>query len=252
MQSWLNQARGGDRSGRTTRNPRAIGIADLGLGRRLWRGPPLRTGRTGDAAPRTPWPGPQPVGDSLRCRLPRASCRPSTDPSPRPPRAAPGPGARRSSCAGRRASAHSAGTPSRDSYTTGSRRRTARSRTARHRGSRPWPTRRPPIVLARTRRHSRLASAGRRPASDSSPILHGRWGDRSAGRFDEGGNRLQRVRGPFEAVQAVVDAIQRFGVAQCSHRPDPTGSARVHVIGSRAGTSGYARASHTRRLFRVR
>ena len=142
--------------------------------------------------------------------------------------------------------------PSQDSYTTGSRRRTARSRTARRRGSRPWPTRRPPSVLARTRRHSRLASAGRRPASDSSPILHGRWGDRPAGRFDEGGNRLQCVSGPFESVQAGVDAIQRLGVAQCSHRPDPTGSARVHVIGSRAGTSGYARASHTRRLFRVR
>jgi len=252
MQSWLSQARGGDRSGRTTRHPGVIGIAGLGLGRRLWPGPSLRTGRIAAAVPRTPCPRPRAVGDSLRYRLSRAPFRFSTDPSRRTPRAAPGPGARRSSCAGRRASAHSAGTPSRGSYTTGSRRRTARSRTARRRGSRAWPTRRPPSALARTRCQSRLASAGRRPASDSSPILHGRWGDRPAGRFDEGGNRLQCVRGPFESVQAGVDAIQRLGVAQGSHRPDTTGSARVHVIGARAGTSGYVRLSHARRLFRVR
>lgn len=53
MQSWLSQARGGDRSGRTTRNPRAIGIADLGLGGACGAGP-----RLGQVEPATRSPGP--------------------------------------------------------------------------------------------------------------------------------------------------------------------------------------------------
>jgi hypothetical protein len=250
MQSWLSQARGEDRSGRMTRNPRAIGIADLGLGRRLWRGPRLgqvelatgspgphgpdhrRLGTRSAAASRGPRSGPrrirrrvcreQPRGQGLGPRVP-AGARP---PIPR---------------------VHQPGQlhdrlPSAYSTVSYSAARWVEAVTHAATTLRPRPdaSSLPPRV--------RWAPTG----SDSSPILHGRWGDRSAGRFDEGGNRLQGVSGPFESVQAVVDAIQSLGVAQCSHRPDPTGSARVHVIGSRAGTSGYARASHARRPFRVR
>jgi hypothetical protein len=58
----------------------------------------------------------------------------------------------------------------------------------------------------------------------------------------------RRARVPIRCVQRDMrDPIQRLGVAEFFHRP-----ARVHVMGSSAGTSGYVRASHARSPFRVR